>query len=448
MNAFLRVSAVLLVAGASLASARADRIHLKDGRVLEGEVVEEKEDRVRVKMRLGAVWIDRDEIERIEKTPSPREIYRNRRGALDPGDAEGWLDLADFCLAHDFRDEAERCLEAACRADPDLDEARERLERLRADNAVNELLAAEPTDLPARIARLAGLEDAGRLAVERALRARARAVEALARDPRPVQRRLARAFDRLRRWTRNTVMNERLYTDEAEETKQRVRRWVETLRRMLADPGDPEFLALHPPLKRSMDEGRRLQRARETFFPPGEVPPGPLEPALEGLRCVLEAEGFPWLGEKARQAGRDIRARNERTAKSLGLGPLERAGIRAVNDYRERMGLNRLRLDPALQSAASGHSREMDEKDFFAHDSPMPARRTPYRRMAEAGYDFRVAGENIARKKGGLTAREALDAWIDSPGHHRNLLQPGFEDLGLGVSGIYWTLDMGRKRKK
>ena len=43
----------------------ADRVHLKDGRVLEGEVID-KGDQVEIKLKLGSTTVRKDEIARIE----------------------------------------------------------------------------------------------------------------------------------------------------------------------------------------------------------------------------------------------------------------------------------------------------------------------------------------------------------------------------------------------
>jgi len=59
--------------------------------------VEEEETRIRLKMTLGSVWIERSKIERIEREPSPAEVYRERRGKLDAADGPGWLELGRFC---------------------------------------------------------------------------------------------------------------------------------------------------------------------------------------------------------------------------------------------------------------------------------------------------------------------------------------------------------------
>ena len=52
-------------------TARADRLTLKDGRVLEGRILSEDELTVRIELQYGAIDVDRDEISEIERGPLP-----------------------------------------------------------------------------------------------------------------------------------------------------------------------------------------------------------------------------------------------------------------------------------------------------------------------------------------------------------------------------------------
>lgn len=99
-----------------------------------------------------------------------------------------------------------------------------------------------------------------------------------------------------------------------------------------------------------------------------------------------------------------------------------------------------------LASAADGHSRDMANKNYFDHkdhDGYMPGDRAEL-----AGYIARQLGENIAA--GQDSARKVVDAWIASPGHCANLMNPQSKELGAGYAtdpksdgGIYWTAMMG-----
>jgi uncharacterized protein YkwD len=97
----------------------------------------------------------------------------------------------------------------------------------------------------------------------------------------------------------------------------------------------------------------------------------------------------------------------------------------------------------ALAAAALAHSRDMAARRHFAHqgsDGSMVAARA-----TRAGYHWHVVGENIAA--GQTSAREAVDGWIDSPGHCANLMNPTFTEMGAGYEisharmpgFVYWT---------
>jgi len=72
-------------------------------------------------------------------------------------------------------------------------------------------------------------------------------------------------------------------------------------------------------------------------------------------------------------------------------------------------------------------------------------------RISAAGYDWQVAGENVA--SGQPTARAVVAAWMASEEHCQTILNPGFRNVGTGevpqpVPGVSrrpatWTEDFG-----
>ncbi|TVP44740.1 MAG: CAP domain-containing protein [Gemmatimonadales bacterium] len=103
-----------------------------------------------------------------------------------------------------------------------------------------------------------------------------------------------------------------------------------------------------------------------------------------------------------------------------------------------------LRWDPRLGTAARGHSRDMATTRTLNHAGSDG--RTPWDRIAAAGYEFSAVAENVAG--GQPDARAAVESWIRSPGHCVNLMNPAFRDFGAagerGSNGtMYWTLKLG-----
>jgi uncharacterized protein YkwD len=89
-----------------------------------------------------------------------------------------------------------------------------------------------------------------------------------------------------------------------------------------------------------------------------------------------------------------------------------------------------LTMNPTLRCAARLHSADMGEQGFFAHEGLDG--RTPFDRMADAGYVGRTMGENIA--KGQQSPAEVVAGWMDSDGHCSNIMNPSFTEIGIG----YW----------
>lgn len=109
-----------------------------------------------------------------------------------------------------------------------------------------------------------------------------------------------------------------------------------------------------------------------------------------------------------------------------------------------------LAWDDSLGAAALAHSQDMAKRRHMAHQGSDGSE--VGNRAARAGYGWRLVGENIAA--GQTSAREAVDGWIDSPGHCANLMNPTFTEMGAGYAisrarmpgFVYWTQVFGSRR--
>ncbi len=111
-----------------------------------------------------------------------------------------------------------------------------------------------------------------------------------------------------------------------------------------------------------------------------------------------------------------------------------------VNVERTKRGLKALTLDTKLSNVATMKSQDMIDKNYFDHNSPTYG--SPFDMMRKFGVSYRSAGENIA--EGQRSPEEVMNAWMNSEGHRKNILNPNFTTLGVGVaktsSGrLYWT---------
>jgi uncharacterized YkwD family protein len=115
-------------------------------------------------------------------------------------------------------------------------------------------------------------------------------------------------------------------------------------------------------------------------------------------------------------------------APTPGLNADEQHILNAVNAERAKAGLGPLRIDMRLVATARQKSQDMITNRYFAHQSPVLG--SPFDQMRRAGITYRIAGENIA---GNSSAAGAMQAWMQSPGHRANILNPNFTHIGIGT---------------
>jgi uncharacterized protein YkwD len=107
-----------------------------------------------------------------------------------------------------------------------------------------------------------------------------------------------------------------------------------------------------------------------------------------------------------------------------------------LNAERAARGLTALKPDRQLQRAALAHGGDMVGHQYFAHeglDGSQPAERIRATGYLSGGGAWRI-GENLAWGTGDLaTPRSIMAAWMHSPGHRANILQPEYRQIGFGV---------------
>ena len=113
---------------------------------------------------------------------------------------------------------------------------------------------------------------------------------------------------------------------------------------------------------------------------------------------------------------------------------LENQLLAETNKVRRQAGLKELKFDPQLALAARHHAQEMSQLNYFSHQSPTPASKTPAMRLARAGSAVVSMGENLALVHQENVAGSAINGWMNSPGHRKNLLNPNFSHVGFGTA--------------
>ena len=100
----------------------------------------------------------------------------------------------------------------------------------------------------------------------------------------------------------------------------------------------------------------------------------------------------------------------------------------AADQERAALHLPPLRRDPALVQAALAHARLMVAHNGISHQFPGEAELSD--RAAAIGARFSVISENVAE---GNSPAGIHEAWMHSPGHRRNLLDPRVDAVGIAV---------------
>jgi uncharacterized protein YkwD len=141
------------------------------------------------------------------------------------------------------------------------------------------------------------------------------------------------------------------------------------------------------------------------------------------------------------------------------LGFLRTSALCLVNRARERYGLAPLHFNADLRHSAIAHSYDMVAEGYFSHYGPDGS--TLDSRVARSGYltgaGSYLIGENIGggRQQAGSPI-SVFRAWMNSPPHRANILDPEYRDFGIGVargfpgvggaSAATYTLDFGTRR--
>ncbi len=104
--------------------------------------------------------------------------------------------------------------------------------------------------------------------------------------------------------------------------------------------------------------------------------------------------------------------------------------VSLTNKEREKYGLSLVKENKKLDEAAEEKAKNMFDENYWAHESP--SGKTPWVWFKKAGYDYRYAGENLARDF--YQPQSVIDAWMASKmGHRENLLNYKYQEIGVAV---------------
>lgn len=127
--------------------------------------------------------------------------------------------------------------------------------------------------------------------------------------------------------------------------------------------------------------------------------------------------------------------------------------VRLINDYRESLGLERLKVSDLISDACDKHGLDMAKYSFFAHSSVQssyfPVGADARVRMSLCGYGNPMGWGEILGA-GQSKAASVFAQWKASPAHNPHMIEPSFRVMGVSqvcspgsAFPYYWTVDFG-----
>jgi uncharacterized protein YkwD len=122
---------------------------------------------------------------------------------------------------------------------------------------------------------------------------------------------------------------------------------------------------------------------------------------------------------------------------------LERRIFQLTNEARRKNGLPSLASDEGLARQARGKSDDMLNNNYFSHTSPegktlkdrmQEEKPASYRTISRIGENIYMGDRLDFSVDVKTQARLIVDGWMTSPGHRKNILDPSYTHLGVGVA--------------
>lgn len=128
----------------------------------------------------------------------------------------------------------------------------------------------------------------------------------------------------------------------------------------------------------------------------------------------------------------------------VNMAAAEQSAFEVINQIRVEKGLEPLIWSDELAAVARLHSQNMAEFRFFSHrglDNKLVSDRADQLKVGR----WRSIGENIAFNRGYADpVAMAVELWLDSPTHKRNMMDPNWKESAIGVAkaadgSVYFT---------
>lgn len=139
----------------------------------------------------------------------------------------------------------------------------------------------------------------------------------------------------------------------------------------------------------------------------------------------------PTVNPNNMQIGSVIRLK----ASAAPASSFEEQVVSLVNAERSKQGLPALVHRADIKNVAEKKAMDMINSNYFSHTSPNYG--SPFQMLKTFGISYRSAGENIA--KGQRSPQEVMNSWMNSSGHRANILNKGYNAIGVGYYNGAWV---------
>lgn len=106
----------------------------------------------------------------------------------------------------------------------------------------------------------------------------------------------------------------------------------------------------------------------------------------------------------------------------------EQEMLNLINEARAQNNAPPLKVDIQVTTVARIKAQDMIDNNYFSHYSPKYG--SPFDMLKSFGINYVQAGENIA---GNSDVQSAHTSLMNSPGHRKNILNPNYTHIGLGI---------------
>jgi len=117
--------------------------------------------------------------------------------------------------------------------------------------------------------------------------------------------------------------------------------------------------------------------------------------------------------------------------------------VELINAERAKNGLNALTQDDRLVASATAKACDLRDRNYWSHTDPDGNPAWPL--FLENGYNYLLAGENLCKYFDTLGCMSALMSSKD--GHREIILNPQYEDVGIGRCGNLIVQHFGKESK-